>query len=109
MRLVYRYLLNQFLSTQLSLFGVLFLIVSMVFFIQLARMTASIEISLGDFFKLYSFMLPRILIFTMPLSFFISLTMTLHRLSRENERSVFHPWLFSKANCKVFFKASCFV
>ena len=103
MRLVYRYLLNQFLSTQLSLFGVLFLIVSMVFFIQLARMTASIEISLGDFFKLYSFMLPRILIFTMPLSFFISLTLTLHRLSRENESIVYFTLGFSPKLIARFF------
>lgn len=85
MKLIYRYILNHFFSTNLSLFFVLFLIVSMVFFIQLARLTASIEISLFDFFKLYIFLIPQILIFTLPLSFFISLSLSLYRLSRENE------------------------
>jgi len=102
-KLAYRYLLNHFLSTNLSLFGVLFLIVSMVFFIQLARMTASIEISLFDFFKLYSFMLPRILIFTLPLSFFIALTLTLYRLSRENESIVYFTLGFSPTQMGRFF------
>ena len=103
MKLAYRYMLNQFLSTNLSLFGVLFLIVSMVFFIQLARMTASIEISLFDFFKLYSFMIPRILIFTLPLSFFIALTLTLYRLSRENESIVYFTLGFSPRQMGRFF------
>lgn len=103
MKLTYRYMLNQFLSTNLSLFGVLFLIVSMVFFIQLARMTASIEISLFDFFKLYSFMIPRILIFTLPLSFFIALTLTLYRLSRENESIVYFTLGFSPTQMGRFF------
>lgn len=96
-------MLNQFLSTNLSLFGVLFLIVSMVFFIQLTRMTASIEISLFDFFKLYSFMIPRILIFTLPLSFFIALTLTLYRLSRENESIVYFTLGFSPTQMGRFF------
>lgn len=103
MKLAYRYMLNQFLSTNLSLFGVLFLIVSMVFFIQLARMTASIEISLFDFFKLYSFMIPRILIFTLPLSFFIALTLTFYRLSRENESIVYFTLGFSPTQMGRFF------
>lgn len=103
MKLAYRYMLNQFLSTNLSLFGVLFLIVSMVFFIQLARMTASIEISLFDFFKLYSFMIPRILIFTLPLSFFIALTLALYRLSRENESIVYFTLGFSPTQMGRFF------
>lgn len=75
----------------------------MVFFIQLARMTSSIEVSLYDFFKLYSFMIPRILIFTLPLSFFISLTLTLYRLSRENESIVYFTLGFSPHLVARFF------
>lgn len=109
MKLAYRYLLNHFLSTNLSLFLVLFLIVSMVFFIQLARMTANIEISLFDFFKLYSFMIPRILIFTLPLSFFIALTLTLYRLSRENESIVYFTLGFSPRLMARFFLKIAFL
>ncbi|MBM0637066.1 LptF/LptG family permease [Campylobacter sp. VicNov18] len=103
MRLSLRYVLNQFLSTNLSIFFVLFTIVSMVFFIQLAKLTSSIEISFLDLLKLYSFMLPRILIFTLPISFFISLTLALFRLSKENESIVLFTLGFSPMILVKFF------
>ncbi|MBK1993973.1 hypothetical protein FSE90_06875, partial [Campylobacter novaezeelandiae] len=62
MKLCYKYILNQFLSTNLSIFFTLFSIVSMVFFIQLAKFTSNIEINFLDLLRLYGFMLPRILI-----------------------------------------------
>ena len=61
---------------------------SIVFFIQIARITSYIEISFGELFKLYSFMLPRVLLFVVPIAFFVSLAMTLFRLSKENESIV---------------------
>lgn len=103
MRLVYRYVLNQFLSTNLSIFSVLFTIVSMVFFIQIAKLTSSIEISFSDLFKLYAFMLPRILIFTLPIAFFIALTLSLFRLSKENETIVLFTLGFSPKDLAQFF------
>lgn len=61
----------------------------MIFFIQLAKLTSDIEISFLDLLQLYAFMIPRIIIFTFPVSFFIALTLCLYRLSRENESIVF--------------------
>lgn len=72
-------------------------------------MTANIEITLFDFFKLYSFMIPRILIFTLPLSFFISLTLTLYRLSRENESIVYFTLGFSPLSLGRFFLRIAFL
>ncbi|MCZ0772469.1 LptF/LptG family permease [Campylobacter hepaticus] len=103
MKLSLKYILNQFLSTNLSIFFVLFSIVSMVFFIQLAKLTSSIEISFLDLLKLYGFMLPRILIFTLPISFFISLTLVLYRLSKENESIVLFTLGFSPVILAKFF------
>ncbi len=103
MKLALRYVLNQFLSTNLSIFFVLFAIVSMVFFIQLAKLTSSIEISFLDLLKLYGFMLPRILIFTLPIAFFIALTLALFRLSRENESIVLFTLGFSPKILAHFF------
>ena len=103
MKLSLKYILNQFLSTNLSLFFVLFSIVSMVFFIQLAKLTSSIEISFFELLRLYGFMLPRILIFTLPISFFISLTLTLLRLSKENESIVLFTLGFSPMTLARFF------
>ncbi|OCX42243.1 hypothetical protein A7X81_03370 [Campylobacter ornithocola] len=88
MKLVYKYLLNQFLSTMLSLFFTLFIIVSIVFFIQLAKITSYIEISFFELLKLYIYLLPKTLAFTLPISFFIALTLSFYRLSRENESTV---------------------
>ena len=85
---VNKYLLFNFLGTFASLFSTLFLIMSIVFFIQIARVTSYIEISFGELFKLYSFMLPRVLLFVVPIAFFVSLAMTLFRLSKENESIV---------------------
>ena len=85
---VNKYLLFNFLVTFASLFSTLFLIMSIVFFIQIARITSYIEISFGELFKLYSFMLPRVLLFVVPIAFFVSLAMTLFRLSKENESIV---------------------
>ena len=59
-----RYLFSNFLSTFASLFATLFLIMSIVFFIQIARITSYIEITFLELFKLYMFMLPRVLLFT---------------------------------------------
>ena len=70
---VNRYLLFNFLGTFASLFSTLFLIMSIVFFIQIARITSYIEISFGELFKLYSFMLPRVLLFVVKVLLFLRL------------------------------------
>lgn len=85
---VSRYLFTNFISTFASLFSTLFLIMSIVFFIQIARITAYIEITFIELFKLYLFMPPRVLLFTVPIAFFVALAMTLFRLSKENESIV---------------------
>lgn len=103
MKLCYKYILNQFLSTNLSIFFTLFSIVSMVFFIQLAKFTSNIEINFLDLLRLYGFMLPRILIFTLPIAFFIALTLAFYRLSKENESIVFFTLGFSPLNLAKFF------
>ena len=45
-----RYLLSNFLGTFASLFATLFLIMSIVFFIQIARITSYIEITFLELF-----------------------------------------------------------
>ncbi|MBE2985304.1 LptF/LptG family permease [Campylobacter sp. RM9344] len=88
MNRVNKYLLHNFLGTFASLFSTLFLIMSIVFFIQIARVTSYIEITFGELIKLYLFMLPKVLLFVVPIAFFVSLAMTLFRLSKENESIV---------------------
>ncbi|AQW83057.1 LptF/LptG family permease [Campylobacter pinnipediorum] len=98
-----RYLLNNFISTFASLFSTLFLIMSIVFFIQIARITSYIEITFFELAKLYLFLLPRILLFVVPISFFVAIAMTLFRLSKENESIVIFTLGYSPAKISKFF------
>lgn len=85
---VQRYFFSNFIGTFASLFSTLFLIMSIIFFLRIASITSFIEINFIELLKLYLFMLPRILIFTIPIAFFVALTMALFRLSKENETIV---------------------
>lgn len=103
MNRVNRYLFNNFFSTFGSLFLTLFLIMSIIFFLQIARITSYIEISFFELFKLYFYMLPQILLFTVPISFFVSVAISFFRLSKENEGTVLFALGYSPQRIKRFF------
>jgi lipopolysaccharide export system permease protein len=56
--------------------------------IKLATYTAVIQLTFFEMLKLYMFVLPEILFYTLPVTFFISATLTLFRLSNDNEMIV---------------------
>ena len=72
----------------LSMFMPLFAIASVIFMIKLATYTAVIQLTLWDMTKLYLFVLPEILFYTLPLTFFIAATLSLFKLSSDNEMVV---------------------
>lgn len=88
MNRVSRYLLKHFSELFSSLFFILFFITSVVFFIKLTAMTAIIKMDFLELGTLYIYLLPRTLIYTLPLTFFIALCITLFNLSKENETIV---------------------
>ena len=61
------------------------MIASVVFLIKLATYTAVIELSIWEMTKLYFFVLPELLFYTLPITFFISATLSLFKLSNDNE------------------------
>jgi len=63
----------------------LFAIASVIFLIKLATYTAVIQLSIWEMTKLYLFVLPEILFYTLPVSFFVAATLTLFKLSNDNE------------------------
>ncbi|ANE35803.1 putative lipooligosaccharide transport system, permease component (LptF family) [Campylobacter iguaniorum] len=109
MNRVNKYFFSSFLTTFASLFATLFLIMSIVFFIQIARITSYIEISFGELIKLYVFMLPQILLFTIPISFFVSVAMSFFRLSKENESTVIFTLGQNPKNIANFFLSVSFI
>lgn len=85
----------------LSIFLPLFSIASIVFLIKLATYTAVIQISLWEMAKLFFFIIPELLFYTLPISFFIAATLTLFKLSHDNEMVVLfalgiHPKIIIK-------------
>ncbi|MBP5778868.1 MAG: LptF/LptG family permease, partial [Campylobacter sp.] len=104
-----KYLFSNFVSSFASLFSTLFIIMSIVFFLQIARITSFIEINFAELIKLYLFMLPRILIFTVPIAFFVALTLALFRLSKENETIVIFTIGYETRKIASFFFFVAFI
>lgn len=79
------YILNNLSSLFLSIFLPLFAIASVIFLIKLATYTAVIHLTIWEMTKLYLFILPEVLFYTLPVTFFVAAALSLHKLSNENE------------------------
>jgi lipopolysaccharide export system permease protein len=82
------YLLSNLSLLFFSIFMPLFAIASVIFMIKLATYTAIIQLSIMEMGKLYLFVLPELLFFTLPIAFVIGAALTLYRLSNDNEMVV---------------------
>jgi len=80
-----RYISKNFQSSFFIIFLPLFFIGSLVFIIKLSALTASIQISFMEMMQLFSYNLPSIFFYTLPISFLVAIVMTLLRLSNDNE------------------------
>ena len=80
-----KYILRNLSTLFLSIFLPLFAIASVIFLIKLAAYTAIIQLSIWEMTKLYLFVLPEILFYTLPITFFIAATLSLFKLSNDNE------------------------
>jgi lipopolysaccharide export system permease protein len=83
-----RYIVGIFSLLFFSIFLPLFSIASVIFLIKLASYTAVIQLSLWEMFKLYLFILPELLFYTLPVTFFVAAALALFRLSSDNEMVV---------------------
>ncbi|AXH10859.1 permease [Malaciobacter halophilus] len=79
------YLYSQLSLSFLPIFLGLYFITSIIFLVKIASLTSVITIDGFELFKLYSYTIPKIIFFTVPISFFISLVITLAKLSSEYE------------------------
>ncbi len=104
---VSRYILNNFFQTFLSLFLTLFFLASVVFFIKISHLTSVFNISFGDLFESYLYLLPEIIVYTFPITFFISVAMTIFKMSKDNETIVFFALSLSPHKiARIFFMLS---
>jgi len=80
-----KYILANLSTLFSSIFMPLFAIASVVFLIKLATYTAVIQLTIWEMTKLYLFVLPEILFYTLPIAFFVAAVLSIFKLSNDNE------------------------
>jgi len=80
-----RYISHNFVKSFLTIFLPFFLIISLVFLVKIAGLTSKIQLSILELLQLYSYSIPDIIFYTLPLSFITALANVLVRLSQDNE------------------------
>ncbi|MFY9073486.1 LptF/LptG family permease [Malaciobacter mytili] len=101
------YLYSQLSLSFLPIFLGLYFITSIIFLVKIASLTSVITIDAYELFKLYLYSVPKIIFFTVPISFFISLVITLAKLSSEYELIVITSFGLNPLKIlKIFFPAT---
>lgn len=105
MKTTKHYFRQAFYESFFPIFLSLVFLTSIVFFIKISAITSMIKVNFTDLGTIYLFLIPKILLYTLPISFFIALTMSVAKLSRENETLVaFALGVTSKQFSKIFFQ-----
>jgi len=79
------YISSNFTKSFLTIFLPFFLIISLVFFVRISTLTSKIQINFAELILLYSYSIPEIMFYTIPLSFVAALANVLIGLSQGNE------------------------
>ncbi len=104
---VSRYVLSNFFQTFLSLFFTLFFLASVIFFIKISHLTSLFSITFGDLGEAYLYLLPQIIVYTLPITFFIAVAMAVFKMSKENETIVLFALTLSPHKlARIFFMLS---
>lgn len=79
------YISSNFTKSFLTIFLPFFIIISLVFLVRIAALTSKIQIDFSELLLLYSYSIPEIVFYTLPLSFIAALANILISLSQGNE------------------------
>ncbi|HSR74404.1 MAG TPA: LptF/LptG family permease [Sulfurovum sp.] len=79
------YISSNFTKSFLTIFLPFFMIISLVYLVRISALTAKIQISFNELLLLYSYSIPDIVFYTLPLSFITALANVLIKLSQDNE------------------------
>ncbi|MFK5975458.1 MAG: LptF/LptG family permease [Sulfurovum sp.] len=79
------YISSNFTKAFLIIFIPFFMIISLVYLVKISILTAQIQINFGELLLLYSYSLPDIVFYTLPISFVTALANVLIKLSQDNE------------------------
>lgn len=84
-----RYILSNLSNIFLPIFFTLFLIASIVYLVKIAALTSVIQLDISELFYLYYLNSPYLLFYTLPVTFFISVVITISKLANEYELIIF--------------------
>ncbi len=84
-KLLKKHLLTTYSQTFFPIFLTLFIITSIMYLVRISALTSVMEINFTELLTLYSFYIPSILFYTLPISIFISIALSLSKLSTEYE------------------------
>ena len=79
------YVSSNFTKSFLTIFLPFFLIISLVYLVKISSLTSKIQINFTEILILYSYSIPDIIFYTLPLSFVAALANVLLKLSQDNE------------------------
>ena len=79
------YISSNFTKSFLTIFLPFFIIISLVFLVRISALTSKIHINIEELILLYSYSIPEIIFYTLPLSFVAALANVLINLSQANE------------------------
>ena len=82
---IQRYISSNFTHVFLTIFLPFFLIISLVYLVKISILTSQIQLSFTELLMLYSYSIPNIVFYTLPLSFVAALANLLVKLSQDNE------------------------
>jgi lipopolysaccharide export system permease protein len=104
------YIKNSLSSIFFSIFMPLFAIASVVFLIKLATYTAVIQLNVWEMIKLFLFVIPELLFYTLPITFFVAATLALFKFSNDNEIIIlFALGIHPKKILKILFKPALII
>ncbi len=79
------YITTNFTKSFLTIFLPFFLIISLVYLVKISALTAQIKLTFIELLTLFSYSVPDIVFYTLPLSFIAALANVLVKLSTDNE------------------------
>ena len=79
------YISSNFTKSFLTIFLPFFIIISLVFLVRISALTSKIQIDIQELILLYSYSIPEIIFYTLPISFIAALASVLINLSQGNE------------------------
>ncbi|WP_456404247.1 LptF/LptG family permease [Hydrogenimonas sp.] len=97
------YLFRSFSGMFFSIFLPIIVIGSLILFVRIAKLTEVTQMSAGEMLLMYGYSLPTILFYTLPVTFFAALVLTLNKLSNDFESVVLFSFGISPSKLIGFF------